>query len=664
MDIKKKIDKLRADLREHNYNYYVLSQPQISDYDYDMLIKELSKLEEQHPEFADKNSPTVRVGDDRNLQFEQAKHKYPMLSLGNTYNIEELIEFDARIKKIIGDENKFRYVCELKYDGTAISLTYKNGKLVQAVTRGNGTEGDIVTSNVKTIKSIPLQLRNANYPDEFTMRGEIIMPLPVFDELNKQREELGETPFANPRNAASGSLKMQNSSQVAKRNLDAFLYFLLSDNLPSKSHFENLKIAKKWGFKTPEHIKTVDNINDVLDFINYWDTERHNLNFNIDGIVIKVDDISLWDELGNTAKSPRWAISYKFQAESALTRLMSIDYQVGRTGAVTPVANLEPVLLAGTTVKRASLHNADIIKNLDVRIGDMVYIEKGGEIIPKITAVEKSQRPDNLPPTEYIKTCPACNSELIRVEGEAVHYCPNSDNCPPQIKGKIEHFFSRNAMDIGGGEATVKVLYDMNFVKDIDDVYTLTRLHVLQLEGFKEKSAANLLSSIEESKKRPFDRVLFALGIRYVGSTVAKVLAKNLKNIDNIKNASLEQLIKIDEIGERIAESVYNYFRNPKSNEVIENLKKAGLQFEHVSEEGSSNKLQGKKIVISGAFEKHSRNELKSLIEKHGGKNVSSVSKSTDYFLAGNNVGPKKMEKVEKFNIAVISEDDFIDLIS
>ncbi|MCD4794379.1 MAG: NAD-dependent DNA ligase LigA [Bacteroidales bacterium] len=659
----KKIEVLRLELSKHNYNYYVLSQPTISDYDYDMMLKELEALEKEHPEFQDLNSPTARVGADRDNTFKQVKHDYPMLSLGNTYNFEELEDFDNRIKKIIGHETSFKYACELKYDGTAISIKYKNGKFFQAVTRGDGEKGDDVSDNVRTIRSIPLQLQGNDFPVTFEIRGEIIMPHNVFKELNSEREDIGETPFANPRNAASGTIKMKNSTEVAKRKLDAFLYFLLGENLPSNSHTENLNKAKTWGFKISENNKQANDINEVVEFINYWDKKRENLPYDIDGIVIKVDSKHLQDELGFTGKSPRWAISYKFKAERIASKLLSIDYQVGRTGAITPVANLEPIQLAGTTVKRASLHNADIIKELDIRINDTVFVEKGGEIIPKIVGVDKSKRTSDSAETIYISNCPVCNSKLVRIDGEALHYCTNSLACPPQIKGKTEHFVSRKAMDINCGEATVNALFNAGHLNNIADFYKLTFEQIYNLEGFKEKSAGNLLESINQSKSIPFERVLFALGIRFVGSTVAKVLAKSFKTIDDIMQANIEQLTETDEIGERIAESVFNFFRNELNIKIINDLKTAGLQFEIIESEGETNILKGTKFVISGTFTKYSRNELKQMIEQNGGKNTSSVSKSTDYFLGGENVGPSKLEKVKKFGIKIISEDEFVKMI-
>jgi len=661
-DIHKKISGLRDELAKHNYNYYVLSQPTISDFDYDMMLKELEKFEQEFPEFYDSNSPTVRVGSDKTNKFLQVKHDYPMLSLGNTYNLEELKDFDNRIKRIIGFDIPFSYSCELKFDGTAISIKYKNGKFLQAVTRGDGEQGDVVSENIKTIRSIPLVL-SGNYPELFEIRGEVIMPHSIFNQLNAEREENGEMPFANPRNAASGTIKMKNSAEVAKRKLDAFLYFLSGENLPSDSHYENLETAKSWGFKISDDKKRVNTIEEVFQFINYWDKERYKLPYDIDGIVIKVDSIDLQNELGLTGKSPRWAISYKFKAEQVSTKLLSIDYQVGRTGAITPVANLEAVQLAGTTVKRATLHNADIIKELDIRLNDYVFVEKGGEIIPKIVGVDETKRELNSSPLKYITHCPACRSELVRIEGEALHYCQNTLNCPPQIKGKMEHFVSRKAMNINCGEATINTLYNAGYLTDISDFYFLTKEQILNLEGFKEKSSENLLKSIEISKTAAFERVLYALGIRFTGSTVAKILAKNFKTIDNLMQTSIEELTLTDEIGIRIAESVYQFFRNSNNIRIINRLRSSRLQFEINEEYITKNILNGAKIVISGTFKNNSREEIKTLIEQYGGKNISSVSKSTDYFLAGENVGPSKMEKVTKFNIRILSEEEFFSLI-
>lgn len=666
-NIKQKIEQLRDELHKHNYQYYVLAQALISDYEFDMKLKELAELEKKYPEYDRPDSPTKRVGSDINKEFTQIKHKYPMLSLGNTYNQAELQDFDARIRRFLKSEEDIKYSCELKYDGTAVSITYKNGKFFRAVTRGDGTQGDDVSENVKTIRSVPLDISvfTDNYPEKFEIRGEIMLARSVFDELNQKRSEKGKTPFANPRNAAAGTLKLQNSAQVAKRKLDGFLYYLLSDNLPSDSHYKNLQTARSWGFKTPVHTRLVNNIKEVFEFIDYWEKERLKLDFEIDGIVIKVDSLDLQKRLGATGKSPRWAISYKYKAEEAHTKLLSVDFQVGRTGAVTPVANLEPVHLAGTTVKRASLHNEDIVKALDVRIGDRVFVEKGGEIIPKITRVDKTNRPPDSKPFKYIENCPECGNPLSRFEGEALHYCTNPE-CPPQIKGKIEHFISRKAADIAAGEATVKALYDAGFVKNVADLYDLNFEQIYSLDGFKEKSAQNLLNSIVKSKQVSFERILYALGIRFVGSSVAKNLAKSFKNIDKLSQASIEQLTEINEIGERIAQSVIDFFENKQNQIIIHSLKKAGLQFsvDDGEESEQTNKLQGAKIVLSGTFAKHSRKELKEMIERNGGKNTGSVSKSTDYFLAGENVGPKKMEKVKKFGIPIISEDKLLEMLS
>ena len=660
-EAKIRIKQLQEIISKHNESYYKDSNPTISDFEYDILMNDLIQLEKLFPEFKNDNSPTQKVGDDTKKEFKQVNHKYPMLSLGNTYSDEDLIDFDNRIKKLI--ESEFTYVCELKFDGTSISLTYKNGELTKAVTRGDGTKGDNVTENVYTIKSIPKKLKG-NFPKEFEIRGEIFIPHKVFNSLNTERTENGEQPFANPRNAASGSLKILDSKIVEKRNLDCYLYYLLSDNAIEKSHFKNLQNAESWGLKISEHTKTCNNITDVLDYIKHWDSERHNLPYDIDGIVIKVDDVNQQEELGYTAKSPRWAISYKFKAEQVETKLLSIDYQVGRTGAITPVANLEPVQLAGTIVKRASLHNADQIELLDIRVNDFVYLEKGGEIIPKVVGVNLTKRESNSEPVNYISVCPDCETELIRGESEAKHYCPNEENCPTQIKGKIEHFVSRKAMNIGLAEATIEQLYDNKLINNIADLYTLNKEQLLQLERFAERSADNLVESIKESTEVPFARVLYSLGIRFVGETVAKVLAKSLKNIDNIKNASLEQLIEIDEIGDKIAKSIISYFNIESNNILINRLKDYGLELESEFIEEANDLLNKQTFVISGTFEKHSRNELKNLIEKYGGKNTSSISKKTDYFLAGENVGPSKLEKVEKFDIKKISEDNFIKMIS
>ncbi|MDP4225603.1 MAG: NAD-dependent DNA ligase LigA, partial [Bacteroidota bacterium] len=609
-EARQRIDTLREQINRLNTNYYVLSQPIVSDYEYDVLMNELIKLEKDYPQFKDENSPTQRIGDDSNKEFEQAEHKYQMLSLGNTYSEGEVADFDNRVRKVVG--NNVEYVCELKFDGTSISLTYINGRLTQAVTRGDGIRGDIVTANVRTIKCIPLTLNGQDYPEEFEIRGEIIMPRAVFDELNAEREDIGEAPFANPRNAASGTLKMQNSSQVAKRKLDSYLYYLLGEELPYNSHYENLMKAKEWGFKISENIRKCHNIKEIFEYINYWDKARENLPFDIDGVVIKVNSVEQQQALGFTAKNPRWAIAYKFKAEQVTTRLLSVSFQVGRTGAVTPVANLEPVQLAGTVVKRATLHNADQIKILDLHLNDAVYVEKGGEIIPKIVGVDISRRQFNSQPVEFITECPECGTHLVRFEGEAAHYCPNETGCPPQIKGRIEHFISRKAMNIGFAEATVDLLFTQGLVKDVSNIYQLKKAQLVRLERFAEKSAENLIKSINTSKQVPFQRVLFALGIRYVGETVAKRLAEHFQNIDNLAAASFEELVKAEEIGEIIAQSILKYFQDERNRTIVEKLKDAGLQFAIKENDFQpvSDKLKGLSIIISGVFENHSREEL------------------------------------------------------
>ncbi len=658
-----RISELRKLLNEHNHRYYVLSKPSISDFEYDMLLKELIDLETAHPEFFDPDSPSQRVGDDRNQEFEQVRHVYPMLSLGNTYSKEELKEFHNRVKKTIPGE--VEYVCELKYDGASISLTYEEGKLVQAVTRGDGENGDNVINNVRTIRSIPLRLSGTDHPGSFIIRGEVFLPRAGFDKMNREREETGEVPFANPRNAASGTLKIQNSSLVAKRPLDCYLYFLLGEDLPYASHYENLQKAREWGFKIPEYIKKCRNLDEVFDFIDYWEKERKNLPFDTDGVVIKVNSYRQQEILGYTAKSPRWAMAYKYKAEQVLTRLVSIDYQVGRTGAITPVANLAPVKLAGTVVKRASLHNADQIEILDIRINDMVYIEKGGEIIPKVVGVDKSKRELFSQPVKYIESCPECYTSLVRKEGEAKHYCPNEDGCPPQIKGKLEHFVSRRAMDIGLAEATIEQLYNHGLLRDVADFYELRKDELVNLERFADKSAENLLQSIAKSKNVPFDRVLYALGIRYAGEAVAKKLAAYFQNIDNLMNATFEELTSVDEIGDKIAESILEYFRNEKHQRLISRLKAAGvaLRMEEQQMEEITQKLKNRSFVISGVFTKFSREKLKKLIEKHGGKNISSISSKTDYVVAGENMGPSKLKKAQELGIPVIGENEFMKLI-
>lgn len=666
MTIKERIDQLRTDLHRHNYNYYVLNTPEISDKEFDDMMRELQDLEKEHPEYQDENSPTMRVGSDLNKNFTQVTHKYPMLSLGNTYSENEVTDFYDRVKKALNED--FEICCELKYDGTSISLTYENGKLVRAVTRGDGEKGDDVTDNVKTIRTIPLVLHGNNYPEHFEIRGEILMPWEVFEELNREKEAREEPLFANPRNAASGTLKLQNSAIVASRKLDAYLYYLLGEELPCDGHYENLQTAAGWGFKISEHTKKTHSLEEVFEYIRYWDTERKNLPVATDGIVLKVNSIRQQKSLGFTAKSPRWAIAYKFQAERALTRLNRVTYQVGRTGAITPVANLDPVQLSGTIVKRASLHNADIIEGLDLHIGDMVYVEKGGEIIPKITGVDKDARGMLIgEKVKFITHCPECGSKLVRYEGEAAHYCPNETACPPQIKGKIEHFISRKAMNIDGlGPETVDTFYRLGLIKDTADLYQLTAEDIKNLDRMGEKSAENIIKGIKASKEVPFERVLFALGIRFVGETVAKKIAKSFNNIEELENADLEKLTSIDEIGEKIAQSILIYFSSPLNVNLIERLKSAGLQLYRKEEDLNeyTDKLAGQSIVISGVFTHHSRDEYKDLIEKNGGKNVGSISTKTSFILAGENMGPSKLEKAHKLGIKIISEDEFLTLIS
>ncbi|MGP1624503.1 NAD-dependent DNA ligase LigA [Bacteroides heparinolyticus] len=665
MTAKEKIDSLRAELHRHNYNYYVLNAPEISDKEFDDMMRELQDMEQRYPEYQDDNSPTMRVGSDLNKNFLQVVHKYPMLSLGNTYSKGEVTDFYERVKKLLNED--FEICCELKYDGTSISLTYEDGKLIRAVTRGDGEKGDDVTDNVKTIRTIPLVL-HGNYPRTFEIRGEILMPWMVFEELNREKEAREEPLFANPRNAASGTLKLQNSTIVASRKLDAYLYYLLGEDLPSDGHYENLQAASEWGFKTSEHTKKVRSLNEIFEYIDYWNTERKNLPVATDGIVLKVNSLRQQRNLGFTAKSPRWAIAYKFQAERALTRLNKVSYQVGRTGAVTPVANLDPVLLSGTIVKRASLHNADIIDGLDLHIGDMVYVEKGGEIIPKITGVDKDARSMLIgEKVKFITHCPECGSKLIRYEGEAAHYCPNETACLPQIKGKIEHFISRKAMDIDGlGPETVDAFYRLGFIKDTADLYSLRIDDIKNLERMGEKSAENIINGIAASKEVPFERVLFALGIRFVGETVAKKIAKSFADIEELENADLEKLKNIDEIGEKIARSIVAYFSSPSNRELVEHLRESGLQFCRKEEDMSehTDKLSGQSIVISGVFTHHSRDEYKELIEKNGGKNVGSISSKTSFILAGDNMGPAKLEKAQKLGVRIVSEDEFLTLIS
>lgn len=658
-----RIDQLREELHTHNYNYYVLNAPVITDQEFDHLMRELQDLEAKHPEHFDPNSPSVRVGSDLNKNFKQVEHKYPMLSLGNTYSQAEVTEFYDRVSKSLNED--FEICCEMKFDGTSISLTYEHGKLVQAVTRGDGVRGDDVTDNVKTIRTIPLIL-HGDYPDSFEMRGEILMPWDVFEELNRERELREEPLFANPRNAASGTLKSQNSAVVASRKLDAYLYYMLGENLPHDGHYENLMEAEKWGFKISHITKKVHSLQEIFDFINYWDVERKNLPVATDGIVLKVNSLRQQRNLGYTAKSPRWAIAYKFQAERALTRLNKVTYQVGRTGAVTPVANLDPVQLSGTTVRRASLHNADIIASLDLHIGDMVYVEKGGEIIPKITGVDIDSRSADAEKVEFISHCPECGSKLIRYEDEAAFYCPNETGCPPQIKGKIEHFISRRAMNIEGlGPETVDQFYQEGLIHNVADLYSLSADDICRLDRMGEKSADNIIQGIARSKEVPYERVLFALGIRFVGETVAKKVAKAFRSIDALAAANLDALIHVDEIGLKIAQSIISYFADEKNRELVERLRNAGLKLEADEEDlsGHTDILQGKSIVISGVFSHHSRDEYKELIEKHGGKNVGSISKKTSFILAGDNMGPSKLEKARSLGIAIIDENEFLSMI-
>ena len=665
MKAKDRITALREALEQHNYNYYVLSAPTISDREFDEMMKELQTLEEAYPEYADPHSPTQRVGSDLSKEFEQVVHKYPMLSLGNTYSEEEVKDFYERIARDLNEP--FEIVAELKYDGTSISLTYEDGRLVRAVTRGDGTRGDDVTANVKTIRSVPLKLMGGQYPAAFEIRGEILLPWAEFDRLNKEREEQEEPLFANPRNAASGTLKQQNPAIVAARKLDAYFYYLLGEELPAETHFDNLEAARSWGFKIPNVIRVCNSLEDIYDYIAYWDTERKNLPVATDGIVLKVNSLRQQRNLGFTAKSPRWAIAYKFQAERAVTRLNSVSFQVGRTGAVTPVANLEPVLLAGTTVKRASLHNADIIEGLDLHLGDMVFVEKGGEIIPKIVGVDVEARGllvgDKVC---FIRSCPECGTPLVRLEGEAAHYCPNEAGCPPQIKGKIEHFVTRRAMNINMGPETVEDLYEAGYVKDSADLYTLKISDLLRLERWADKSARNLLASLEESKQVPFERVLYGLGIRFVGETVAKRLVSAFHSMDQLEHASFEELTAVDEIGERIAQSIIAYFADDRNRVLVNRLKEYGLQMSVAEEKlaNRSEKLKGLSIVISGTFAKHSRDEYKAMIEQHGGKNSGSVSGKTDYILAGDNMGPAKLEKAAKLGVKIINEDEFLNMIA
>jgi DNA ligase (NAD+) len=663
---KEEILKLSEEINKHNHLYYVENMPIISDYDFDLLLKKLQDLEIQFPEFAFEYSPTKRVGGDITKKFETVVHRFPMLSLSNTYSEEEIIEWENRLKKL--SEGDLEYVCELKYDGVAIGIRYENGFLSRAVTRGDGTQGEDVTTNVKTIKTIPLQLKG-DFPLDFEIRGEIFMPLESFQKLNAEREESDEALFANPRNTASGTLKMKDSKVVAERSLDSYLYGVYGNDLAIDGHFESVDKAGKWGFKVPDSknrfIEKVNSIDGIMNFIHYWDKERNKLPFEIDGVVIKVNNYAQQKSLGFTAKSPRWAIAYKFKTERVETKLESISYQVGRTGAITPVANLEAVQLGGTTVKRASLYNSDQIEKLNLHVGDYVYVEKGGEIIPKIVGVNTSKRDASTSVVNFIDNCPECNTTLVRREGEVQHYCPNDTFCPPQMKGKIEHFIGRKAMNIDGlGAETVDLLYAKGLIKTIADLYDLTFDQVVELDRMADKSANNIISGLEASKKVPFERVLFALGIRFVGETVAKKLAKHFKTIENIKIASFEELINVDEIGDKIAVSVQNYFLNEDNCFLIERLIKAGLQFEIKEKEGSTNKLEGKSFVVSGVFNTFSRDEIKEVIESNGGKNVSSISSKTDFVVAGENMGPAKLKKASSLGITILSEDEFIQLFN
>lgn len=665
MNEKDRILYLRKTLHEHNYKYYVLNQPDISDQEFDFLMHELQDLEARHPELYDANSPTLRVGSDLNQNFTQVAHKYPMLSLANTYNEQDVADwYDSVCRGLDGED--FEVCCEMKYDGLSISLTYVDGKLVRGVTRGDGVHGDDVTANVRTIRCIPLVLKEGSgYPHEFEIRGEILMPWKVFERLNAEREAAEEPLFANPRNAASGTLKSQNSRLVASRQLDSYLYYLLGDTLPSDGHYENLQTAASWGFKISQGMKKVKTLQEIYDYINYWDTERKNLPVATDGIVLKVNSLRQQRSLGYTAKSPRWAIAYKFKAERACTRLNEVSYQVGRTGAVTPVANMDAVQLAGTVVKRATLNNEDFIRNFDLHIGDYVYVEKGGEIIPKIVGVDIERRPEDAKPVKFIDKCPECGTPLVRYEGEAAHYCPNDTGCPPQIKGRIEHFIARRAMNIDSlGPETVDEYYRRGLVHNIADLYTI-KVQDINGSGNRERSARKIVDGIAASKQVPFERVVFALGIRFVGETSARLLARHFKTMDALQNASMQQLMEVEGVGEVIAKSVIAYFHNPVNQDIVERLRSYGLQMQLSEEQinGASDKLAGKSIVISGVFAKHSRDEYKALIEQHGGKNVGSISGKTSFILAGDNMGPSKLQKAEKLGIPLVNEDDFLDMI-
>lgn len=663
MTDQERISYLRAELNRHNHLYYVNAEPEISDYDYDQLMNELIALEKAHPEMADPDSPTQRVGNDITQDFVQVRHRFPMLSLGNTYNKEEIIEFDDRVRKALG--HGVKYICELKYDGASISLTYEHGKLIHAVTRGDGEKGDDVTANVRTIKSVPLSLPEGDYPDLFEIRGEVLMPHAVFDKLNEERQLAGDPLFANPRNVTAGSLKMQNSAAVAKRQLDCWLYFLFANQLPTNSHLQNMECCRKWGFKVPTYVSECNSIDDILAFINYWDTERHHLPFDIDGIVIKVDSIADQLELGNTAKTPRWAIAYKFKAEQVQTKLLSVSFQVGRTGAVTPVANLEPVQLAGTIVKRATLHNADIIKSHDLHVGDTVMVEKGGEIIPKIVGVNVDLRKPNAQTVEFVECCPECGTPLVRNEGEAAWYCPNDSECPPQVRGRITHFVSRKAMNIDSlGEETIDQLVSTGLIKNAADLYDLTIAKLMPLKKDGRVWATNIINGIENSKKMPFEQVLFAIGIRFVGATVAKLLARHFGNIQNIMQASFDELKNADEIGDKIAQSIVNYFADEGNSLFVNRLIGYGLQFESQKQQAKGNKLAGLSIIASGKLEHFSRDEINKAIEDNGGKPVTSVSSKTDYLIAGENIGPNKLAKAKELGIPIITENEFLAMIA
>jgi len=663
-EIKEKIELLRKNLSEHNYKYYVLAQPSISDYEFDKLLEDLQALEKDYPQFEDPDSPSKKVGGEVNKNFETFTHEYPMLSLGNTYNQEELQEFDKRIIKQLG-HNDYQYVCELKFDGLSISIHYENGKMLRAVTRGDGSKGDVVTDNVRTIKALRTQL-GGSFPEKMEVRGEVFMHRPAFDRMNMERDEAGEALYANPRNVASGTLKLQDSAEVARRPLDIYLYQLVEKNETIKNHYDSLLKMQAWGLRTSEHARLCGNIDEVFKFIQYWEEERKKLSYDIDGVVIKINDYHQREELGFTAKSPRWAISYKFKTEAACTKLLSIDYQVGRTGAITPVANLEPVFLLGTTVKRASLHNANEIERLDVRVGDYVYVEKGGEIIPKITGVELSKRAENTTIHPYIIECPECHTPIVRKEGEAQHYCPNEALCPPQVVGKIQHFIHRKALDINGlGDETVELLYHNGLLKNIGDLYDLKYEDILNLDRMADKSARNLIEGMEASKTIPYQRVLFGLGIRYVGETVAKKLAAKFKTIESLMSATYEELMLVDEIGERIAVSIIEFFAEEKNKTLMQRLKEAGLQLENfeLEKEKLSDVFSGKNIVISGVFTRFSRDEIKELVESHGGKNAGSISTKTSYVVAGENMGPAKLEKAKQLNIPILDEEEFLKMI-